>query len=413
MRGYGFVLYSLSALLVACGGGGKKPVEKPTADTSAKPAPKVETEADREQKRHAVAATIVPEGSSCLPTSFKDENAPRLELAAIGKDAVVCAIDEQRDRLLGPIACWKVDLVTGKLEYKAAEALPGRGYSVLVDGSCARGYCLPKEPTNKVVSIAKNLDGTKVAVLADDDVHVFNAETKAHESSFSIRGDKGVTGTPAEVHFVSESILVEGGEGPSSAVWVFKADGTQVGPITHLGGKEEKPVSTHHGSFSILDKTRVGVSEKGMETLTTYDVNNGARAKLVRKVPKLNCKPAELDAYWVDGDKVTDKCKDSIAKASGALMGATVVAGAKSLLVLLRGDRLGQLAVLDAKSLAEKTDKAIKMTWCDGAAAEAPKAEKAADEKAAKAAPAAPPAKKPATRGAAPKDSSDPQEGGE
>jgi hypothetical protein len=190
---------------------------------------------------------------------------------------------------------------------------------------------------------------------------------------------------------------------------VFKADGTQVGPITQLGGKDAKPVSTHHGSFSILDKTRVGVSEKGMEIMTTYDVNNGARAKLVRKVGKLNCKPAELDAYWVDGDKVTDKCKESISKASGALMGATVVAGAKNFLVLMRGDRLGQLAVLDAKSLAEKTDKAIKMPWCDaaGGGGEAKPAEKAsapADEKG---------PKKPATRGAAPAESSDPQEGGE
>jgi hypothetical protein len=153
-----------------------------------------------------------------------------------------------------------------------------------------------------------------------------------------------------------------------------------------------------------------------METLTTYDVNNGARAKLVRKVPKLNCKPAELDAFWVDGDKVTDKCKESIMKASGALMGATVVAGAKNFLVLLRGDRLGQLAVMDAKSLAEKTDKAIKMPWCDagGGGGEAKAAEKAPAEKApAEKAPAAKAPKKSTTRGAATKDSSDPQEGGE
>lgn len=373
MRGYVLVGYSLSALLLGCGGGGGKPVQKPTTDSEVKePVKKPETEADREQKRRAIAATIVPEGSSCLPAAFKEENAPRLELAAIGKDAVVCAIDQDRDRLLGPIACWKVDLSNGKLEYKAAEALPGRGYSVLFDGACARGYCLPKEPSNKVASIAKNLDGTKVALLADDDVHIFNAETKDHESSFSIRGDKGVTNTPKAVHYVAETVLVEGADdGPYAAVWVFKADGTQVGPITHLGSKDEKPISTYNGSFSILDKTRVGVSEKGMETLTTYDVNNGARAKLVRKVGKLSCKPAELDAFWVGGDKVTDKCRDSINKASGALMGATVVAGSKNFLVLLRGDRTGQLAVLDAKSLAEKTDKAIKMPWCDAGDAKA------------------------------------------
>jgi hypothetical protein len=83
----------------------------------------------------------------------------------------------------------------------------------------------------------------------------------------------------------------------------------------------------------------------------------------VRKLPRVACKPDELDAFWHDGDKVTDKCRDSIMKASGPLMGADAVMGSKSLLVLLRESRLGELAVMDAKTLAEK--KAIKMPWCD------------------------------------------------
>jgi hypothetical protein len=131
---------------------------------------------------------------------------------------------------------------------------------------------------------------------------------------------------------------------------------------------------------------------------------------LVRKVGKLSCKPAELDAYWVDGDKVTDKCKASIEKDRGHLMGATVVAGSKNFLALLRGERLGELAVLDAKTLAEKS--VIKMPWCEagGAAKEEQEAEKASAE----AKPEDKSAKKKAnTRGAAPADSSDPQEGGE
>ena len=404
-----------STLLLGCGGGDKKAPKKPTSKKEVQEEKETkETDADREKKRRKLAAAIVPEGSSCLPASLKEDNAPRLELAAIGKDAVVCAADTDRDRLLGMVACWKVDLSTGKLEYKEPEPLPGRGYSVMLEGGCARGYCLPKKPDG-VAHVAKNLDGTKAAVLFGDEVHLFNGESKDHESSFTIRGDKGLTNDPKAVHFVGDTILVEGiDQGPYSAVWVFKADGTQVGAITTLGGKEEKPISTYHGSFSILDKTRVGVAEKGMETLTTYDVTSGARAKLVRKVPKLSCKPAELDAYWVDGDKVSDKCKDSIKKASGHLKGATVVAGAKNFLVLLRGDRLGELAVLDAKSLAEKT--VIKMPWCEGdgggggdkkeadkADAEKPAEEKAADKP-----------KKGATRGAVPKgDSADPQEGGE
>jgi hypothetical protein len=140
-----------------------------------------------------------------------------------------------------------------------------------------------------------------------------------------------------------------------------------VGPLTNIGaGKEEKPLSSYHGSFSILDKTRVGLSERGMETLNTYEIDTGKRAKLVRKVPKPVCKPDELDAYWHDGDKVTDKCKDAMNKSYDHLKGATAVLGSKSFLVVLRGERLGELGVLDAKTLAEK--KAIKLPWCDAGA---------------------------------------------
>ncbi|HEY5920366.1 MAG TPA: hypothetical protein VIV11_01790 [Kofleriaceae bacterium] len=418
MRGYALVSYVFLGFLVACGGerGGKKPPTKPTNTNVKDDGDKPETEADREMKRRQLAVAIVPEGSSCLPPALKDPNAPRLELGASGRDALVCAIDQDRERLLGTVACWKLDVITGKLEYKDPAPLPGRGFTVRLDGKCARGYCLTAEPKAKLAYMATNLDGSKVAVLVDDQVHLFKADGKAHESSFTIRGDKGVTNEPKAVHFVAESILVEGAdEGPYSAVFVFKADGTPVGPITTLGGKEEKPISTHRGSFSILDKARVGVAEKGMEILTTYDVNNGARAKLVRKMPKLACKPAELDAYWVDGDKVSDKCKDSITKASGHLMGGTVVAGGKSLVVLLRGNRLGEVAIVDPKSLAEKT--VLKMPWCGaeggggGAAKDKDKeAEKPADEKKVD---KGDDKKKKTTRGATQAESSDPQEGGE
>src|SRR5439155_2694211 len=97
---------------------------------------------------------------------------------------------------------------------------------------------------------------SKVAVLVGDDVHIFDAGTKAHENSFSVRGDKGLTNEPTAVHYVGDTIFVEGADqGPYSAVWAFKQDGTQAGPINALGGKDEKPVSTYHGSFPVLNET--------------------------------------------------------------------------------------------------------------------------------------------------------------
>src|SRR5688500_15367840 len=93
------VLSPLALLAPLACGGGKKTVKEPTSDDSAAVAPgpvAPETEEDREKKRHAEAVAIIPEGSTCLPAALRSSNAPRLELAAIGSDAVVCAVDQNR-----------------------------------------------------------------------------------------------------------------------------------------------------------------------------------------------------------------------------------------------------------------------------------------------------------------------------
>src|SRR6202000_1148758 len=102
-----------------------------------------------------------------------------LELAAVEADAVVCAIDQDRTRLLGPVACWNVDIrdpaKPGSLSARPATSLPGRGFSVMLDARCARGFCLPmdaKVPADPVALIAWNSAATKAAVLAGDSVHL-------------------------------------------------------------------------------------------------------------------------------------------------------------------------------------------------------------------------------------------------
>ena len=362
----------LPFVLVACGGGDKKPPKKPVASKKkvVEPPKPAETEEDREKKRMAAAHEIVPDGSSCLPMALKENTGPRLELAAIGADAVVCAIDTDETRLLGPVACWKVDLAAGGLTYIPSAPLPGRGISVLIEDRCARGYCLPKDakaPAGKVARMAWSPEGAKVAILFGDDVHVYDASSKAHESSFSIRGDKGVTNDPVAVHWVGDVVFVEGADsGPYAGVWAFKAaDGSPVGGIEAIGAKDGKAISTFGGSFSLLDKGRVAVAEQGFSTVTIYETANGQRSKLVRKLTKPPCKNDEVDAYWKDeNDKVGAKCKDALTKSFAHLQGATAVAGSKNFLVMLRGPRLGELAVLDSKTLAEK--KAIKLPWCTG-----------------------------------------------
>lgn len=369
--------------LLACGGGGNKTSEAKTEpETAVKPpTPRTETEEDREKKRHAEAVAIVPEGSGCLPADLRSTNAPRLELAAIGSEAVVCAIDQDRTRLLGPIACWSIAVAgakPGAMTYQPPAPLPGRGVSVMLDDRCARGFCLPKDakvPTDPVALMAWNLDGSKVAVLAADTVHLYDAASKNHESSFSIRGDKGVTSEPTEIDWNGDAIFIEASDGTTTPVFVFKPDGTPVGPLEALGGKPKTLLSARNGSFLLLDRSRVGISEQGLTTLTIYETDTGKRSKLVRKLPASECKKEELDAVWRDpAANVSAKCKDFVSKNYAHLIGADAVAGTKNLLVLLRGPRLGELAVIDAKTLAER--KTIKMPWCDepGAAPAAPAA---------------------------------------
>jgi hypothetical protein len=166
----------------------------------------------------------------------------------------------------------------------------------------------------------------------------------------------------------AEALFVEASDGTTSPVYVFKPDGTAVGPIEALGtGKDRAPLSTHNGSFMLLDKTRVAISEQGMSALTIYESDTGKRTKLVRKIPASPCKKDELEALWRDpAAPATSKCKDFMAKNFAHLVGADAVAGTKNLLVMLRGPRLGELAVIDAKTLAER--KSIKLPWCDAGA---------------------------------------------
>jgi hypothetical protein len=279
------------------------------------------------------------------------------------------------------------------------------------------GYCTPgKNSTALVAHLSWSSDGKKVAMLSGTDIHLFDAASKQHLSTFGIGGDKGVTGTATAIHFVDDSIVVEGGDDNAAGAWVFKADGNPTGPIMALGGKDEKPVNLRKGGFSVLDPKKVGLADHGMSTFTVYEIDSGKRSKAIRKPAKLACKPAEIEAYWADGDKVTDKCKDGLAKDSSPWVGATAVLGSKSLVFVLKGDRLGELAIVDPKTLNE-TKKALKMSWCGGESAASetgptPKgsskamkkeAEKADDDK------AAPP---PGSRGAV-KKGGDPQDGGE
>jgi hypothetical protein len=185
-----------------------------------------------------------------------------------------------------------------------------------------------------------------------------------------------VTGDPTEIDWNGEAIFVQANDGAVSPVFVFNSEGVPAGPIEVLGGKDKAVLSTRNGSFLLLKPEQVAISEQGLTTLTIYETATGKRTKLVRKLPAPTCKKEELDAVWRDlNAQVSAKCQDYVTKNYLHLIGADAVAGTKNLLMLLRGPRLGELAVVDSKTLAEH--KAIRMPWCDETGGGAPSGEAA------------------------------------
>jgi len=293
---------------------------------------------------------------------------------------VLCAIDTDESRLLGPIACWTLDLQEGSLTYREPGPLPGRSFPVRLDGRCARGYCLPDDvalPTPAIAHMAWSNGGKLVAVAligSEPEIHIFSAEDKTHQGVVKPKdaehADKALPTDLAGFLFVGDVIAALGTPGDGGApVFLFKSDGTPAGAIERLGGKTKGPVSIERGSASVFGDGMIALGEDAMATLTTIEVATGKRAKLVRKPPKTSCKSKELDTMLAGtGGKVSEKCKKDYAKQYAPLIGALLVQGKKNHLALLRGDRFGELAVIDAKTLVENRHFAA--AWCPEAAAE-------------------------------------------
>jgi hypothetical protein len=366
--------------ITACGGGGaKKKPEKPKPTKPKVDKPKAETEADRDAKRLAAAQEIVPEGSNCMPAALKPaELAPSLELGAVDGSPVVCAIDTDQGRLLGPVACWSLDIKSGEMTYRAPAPLPGRGFAVRLDGEkerCARGYCLPDDallPTPPIVHIAWSHGGDKVAVAipgSEPEIHIFGAADKAHQGVIKPKAteaaEKAMQTDLAGILFVGDVVAALGSANDAGApVYLFKTDGTPVGAVERFGGKAKGPVSVKNGSASVFGDGMIALNEDALATVTTIDVKTGQRAKLVRKAPKTKCKQKDIDALLAGGgEKASDKCKTDYAKHYEPLIGGLLVQGKNNHLVLLRGERYGELAVVDAKTLVE--NRHYGPAWCE------------------------------------------------
>jgi hypothetical protein len=267
------------------------------------------------------------------------------------------------------------------MTYREPAPLPGRGFPVRLDGEndrCARGYCVPADatvPVPPIVHLAWSHGGDKVAVAipgAEPEIHIFGAADKAHQGVIKPKdaeaGDKAMQSDLAGILFVGDVVAAVGAPNDAgAAVYLFKTDGTAVGAVERFGGKAKGPVSVKNGSVAVFGDGMIALSEDAMATITTIDVKTGARAKLVRKQPKTKCKAKDIDALLAGGgEKASDKCKTDYAHQYEPLIGSGLVQGKNNHLVLLRGERYGELSVVDAKTLVE--NRHFGPAWCEDAA---------------------------------------------
>ena len=204
-----------------------------------------------------------------------------------------------------------------------------------------------------------SFDSSKVAVLAGDNVHIFDAHDQGarihvldpRRQGRDQRADRDRLERRRDLHPGARR------RRPRRS-GCSRPTARRSGPIEALGAKDKSLLSTRNGSFMLLDKNRVAVSEQGFSAMTIYEIDSGKRSKLVRKLPAGPCKKDELDATWKDSAAtVAPKCKEYIEKTFSHLIGADVVAGAKSLLVCCAvPGSVSSAAALDPKTLAEKED---------------------------------------------------------
>jgi hypothetical protein len=365
----------LASLAAACGSNPQP--SRPASPVVTKR--KVETEEERATKRLAAVHQIVPEGASCLPETLKDPSFV-LEVGVSDDKPVLCASDADGTRALGIVGCWQVSVTDGDLSYVGTKPLPGRSVLARPDGRCVRGYCLPTASSpGEVVDIAWSTSGGEVAVNTRGQapaIHIFSSDDRSHKRAIALAdGEAAIAGRPEGLLFVGDTIYVAAmTEEPSTSVWSFRTDGSALGQVKQLGDKAS--VSLLGGSAMVFGEGNVAFSEHGLTTLTTVEQATGKRIRIVRKTKKGPCKATELDGYFA-GATVSARCKDHLDTHFEPFVGATMVPGKNNHLVLLRGSRLGEFAIVDGKTLEEK--KQLPAQWCPPDAEEPEESEAAAE----------------------------------
>ena len=311
------------------------------------------------------AAGPVLAQSNCLPRAALSPESeiygPPLELGLVAGSVMLCA-RKKPDAPRGA-GCWTVNSTTGALTATAATMLPGRSQAVVADAAgCVAGYCLAAKPDKGATLLwTTSTNGTRTAILAHGELHIFDATSKAPLRTIPLFADGAPAHTivgngPIHLLYLDDTIHVVGADaGPFAAVWSFRDSGARLGLVTKDGRPEGMAIDVYRGGTSIIDGGHVAVADAALRRLVILDTA-GKRTTIVRQVSQAPCSDQDLEDAFISDDmeRASAACRRTIATRFEPYYDvelARLPSGA--FLAALSGKHAGEIAVLDKATLRE------------------------------------------------------------
>lgn len=312
-----------------------------------------------------IAARDAAAGGDCLPRALKDKHGKLwLSLGSVGGAPVACVFDDKR-----VVACWDVDIKNHALHARAAAPLPGHSYRVPVVGGCAAGWCGLDVDTGDAgdpptAVVATSTDGAHVAVgitvgdFAQRTISIYDASTRKRVRTFT----PSISNILVDLCYVDDRVFVIGSDaGPFVGVWSARDDGSETHFIEDAHGTM---FNISLGGIRVLDEHRVALTDMSSEMMAIVTARSGDRVD-VALPPRLRrgCSAGDLESLEEFNEPVGAACKQYLRREVIPYLGAPMIAqGDGTIVVALHDDALGQLAILDARTMREK--KRVRLPIC-------------------------------------------------
>lgn len=307
----------------------------------------------------ATLVRVADAAPACLPKVATRPGA-ELTLGSIAGVSLVCVVRDAK-----VFGCWDIDPKSGKLTARAVSAPPGRSIEAAPDAKrCVDGYCLPPA-TGKFpdrVLMATSTDGQHVVVgeWGSGSASIFDVASKKRLRTFDYSGTTDATiigNSVVGLLYLGNTLYVRGSDaGPYEAVYAIKDDGTHLGHVTD--GKDDL-FSIDEGAASALDADRLALTDPFFQQLVIVSAKDNRRTVIKRPFALGPCTESDLDVV----EPPAKKCEKYFAKAFAPYSGAELVAlPGGELLIALSSKLVGQLAILDGTTLAEK--RRVRMPIC-------------------------------------------------